>query len=114
MHINSPTFGNGNLEENEHQRSNIVVHAFTDFFRRLSLAYQAANEVALLVAGTNPKEAEKALKVIKRLKASPTTVMHAALGEVAETLDNSPVEVEYQEKRYGGVYQGRQLRLKVD
>ena len=43
-HINSPTFGNGDLEANEHQRSNVPAHVFQDFLSRLALGYQIAIE----------------------------------------------------------------------
>jgi len=71
-HINSPAFGNADLEVQEHQRSNIPLHTVSDFFHRLSIAYQVASEAGKLAVGSETREAEKTLKVLKKLKESPT------------------------------------------
>jgi len=71
-HINSPAFGSGDLEAQEEQRSNIPLHTVSDFFHRLSLAYSVATEAGKLAVGADTAEAEKTLKVLKKLKESPT------------------------------------------
>lgn len=71
-HINSPAFGVAGIEDQEHQRSNIPVHALKDFVRRLQLAQQVAIESSKLVAGTSTEDAEKTLKKLQRLRESPT------------------------------------------
>lgn len=71
-HINSPAFGNGNLEMQEHQRSNVPAHVFNDFLQRLQLAQQVALESGKIVAGGSTEDAQKTLKQIKKLQARPT------------------------------------------
>lgn len=71
-HINSPAFGSGDLEVQEHQRSNVPKHVFNDFLRRLALAQQVALESGKIVAGGSTQDAEKALKQIKKLQQTET------------------------------------------
>jgi len=72
-HINSPAFGVADLEAQEHQRSNIPLHALKDFVHRLSLAQQIMIESGKLAAGASTEDAEKSLKRLQRLKENPTT-----------------------------------------
>jgi hypothetical protein len=78
-HINSLAFGSGDLELQEHQRSNVPLHVFNDFLTRLQLAQQVAIESGKLVAGTSKEEAEQALTKIRRLRQSPTQAYVTAL-----------------------------------
>jgi hypothetical protein len=71
-HINSPIFGSGDLELQEHQRANIPVHAFKDFVNRLVLGYQVAMETGKIAAGTPTHKAEETLAKLKRLQESKT------------------------------------------
>merc|ERR1719198_197374 len=59
-HINSPAFGSGDLEVQEHQRSNVPVHVFNDFLHRLAIAQQVAIQSGKIIAGGSTEEAEKA------------------------------------------------------
>jgi hypothetical protein len=71
-HMNSPAFGCGDLELQEHQRSNVPLHVLTDFFHRLYVAQKVAIESGKLAAGAPTEKAEKTLKTLTRLKGSPT------------------------------------------
>lgn len=73
-HINSPAFGSGDLEVQEHQRGNVPLHVFQDFLKRLSLAHQVAIETGKIAAGTPTHEAEKTLSKLRKLQQSPTQV----------------------------------------
>jgi len=73
-HINSPVFGSGDLEMNEHQRSNVPLHVVSDFFHRLSVAYAVATEAGKLAASAaDTAQAEKTLKVLQKLREDPGT-----------------------------------------
>lgn len=78
-HINSPVFGNGDLEANEHQRSNVPVYVLNDFIKRITLAYEIAKESGSLAASTKPAEAEATLKKLRKLRQSPDTQFVATL-----------------------------------
>ena len=72
-HINSPLFGSGKLEEQEHQRSNVPAYVLGDFIKRLSLALEVAGESGKIIAGSaSTADAEVALKRLQRLSRSPT------------------------------------------
>lgn len=73
-HINSPVFGSGDLEEQEHQRSNVPLHVVQDFFHRLSIAQQIAIETGKIAAGKSTEEAEATLKKLKKLQQTPTQI----------------------------------------
>jgi len=78
-HINSPAFGSGDLEVQEHQRSNVPMHVFQDFLKRLQLAQQVAIESGKLVAGSDTEKAERALAKIKQLRRTHTEACVEAL-----------------------------------
>jgi len=78
-HINSPVFGNGDFEANEHQRSNVPAYVMGDFVKRLTLAYSIAMESGAIAAGTSAKDAEVTLKKLKALRQSPDTQYVATL-----------------------------------
>jgi len=71
-HMNSPAFGVADLEVQEHQRSNIPLHAMKDFIHRLTLAQKIMIESGKLAAGASTADAEKSLKKLQKLKESPT------------------------------------------
>lgn len=78
-HINSPVFGNGDFEANEHQRSNVPVYVMNEFVRRITLAYEIAKESGSIAASTKPEEAEATLKKLRKLRQSPESQYVATL-----------------------------------
>ncbi len=67
-HINSKAFGAGDLEEQEHQRSNIPKHVLSDFVHRLAVAQKIAIEAGKAATGSDTEKAEETLRKLQKLQ----------------------------------------------
>jgi len=92
-HINSPAFGSGDLELQEHQRSNVPLHVFNDFLHRLALAQKVAIQAGAVVAGSSTADAEKALKQLEKMQQDPTTAYVNAVRKSNLKRTSSYVEI---------------------
>lgn len=93
-HINSPAFGVADLEAQEHQRSNIPLHALRDFVERITVAHQIMIESGKLAAGASTEEAQDTLKKLKKLKANPTAAYVNTVKRANLKRHHSTVEVD--------------------
>lgn len=92
-HINSPTFGNGDLEANEHQRSNVPAHVFQDFLSRLALGYQIAIESGKIASSQPTHKAEETLANLKKLQRTHTQAYVSTMKKVNLRRQVSSIEV---------------------
>jgi len=79
-HINSPLFGESKkLEEQEHQRGNVLLYVVGNFLKRLSLAYRVGTESAALVLDSDTQRAEQVVDKIGQLRRTRTEAYAQAL-----------------------------------
>lgn len=90
-HINSPAFGSGDLEVQEHQRANVPLHVLGEFVNRLIVAQRVAIESGRLAAGADTDKAEETLRALKRLREHPTAAYVQTSGRLQRSVSRLEV-----------------------